>query len=279
MRFGHIEGSPRRWFVSVVALLAAVLLAAACSASPAPAPPAASEPGSPAPGTAGGPGGRPNIVLVLTDDLSTNLVPYLPQVQALQRAGMSFTNYTVTDSLCCPSRSSIFTGQFPHNTGVFTNTGNDGGFALFHSRGLESATFATGVQRAGYRTAMMGKYLNGYQPADSMGGATPYVPPGWSEWDVAGNGYPEFNYDLNENGRVVHYGGNPSDYLTDVLAGKATAFIHSASAAHTPSCWRSPPSPRTRPTLRPRVTRTRFPGSPPRAARPSTPCRPTRPAG
>src|SRR4051812_25906206 len=74
----------------------------------------------------------PNIVLVLTDDLSWNLVQYLPQVRKLQSQGMTFDDYVVTDSLCCPSRSSIFTGRFPHDTGVFTNGGGDGGFDYFH---------------------------------------------------------------------------------------------------------------------------------------------------
>src|ERR1700760_657510 len=50
---------------------------------------------------------HPNIVFVLTDDLSPNLLPYMPHVLALEQAGMSFSNYTVTDSLCCPSRASI----------------------------------------------------------------------------------------------------------------------------------------------------------------------------
>src|SRR5690348_9751475 len=87
---------------------------------------------------------------------------YLPQVQALAKEGTTFANYTVTDSLCCPSRSSLFTGQFPHDTGIFTNGGADGGFATFHQRGEESSTFATDLHAAGYRTAMLGKYLNGY---------------------------------------------------------------------------------------------------------------------
>jgi N-acetylglucosamine-6-sulfatase len=176
----------------------------------------------------------PNIVFVLTDDLSWNLVRYLPQVQKLQSQGLTFNDYVVTDSLCCPSRSSIFTGRFPHDTGVYTNGGNDGGFNYFHSHGEEAQTFATALQANGYRTAMMGKYLNGYQPANPQGGTQPYVPPGWNEWDVAGNGYPEFNYNLNENHSVVHYGSTPTDYLTDVLAGKGTAFINSSARAHTP---------------------------------------------
>ena len=56
---------------------------------------------------------HPNIVFVLTDDLSSDLVEYMPHVRALEQRGMTFTNYTVTDSLCCPSRASKFTGEFP----------------------------------------------------------------------------------------------------------------------------------------------------------------------
>ncbi|KUL25715.1 sulfatase family protein [Actinoplanes awajinensis] len=59
--------------------------------------------------------GPTNIVLVLTDDLSANLVQFMPNVQALAADGTTFSQYTVTDSLCCPSRSSILTGRFPHN--------------------------------------------------------------------------------------------------------------------------------------------------------------------
>ena len=66
---------------------------------------------------------------------------------------------------------------------------------------------------------MVGKYLNGYRPAKN--------PPalGWNEWDVAGNGYPEFNYSLNEDGKLVHYGSAPADYLTDVVSRIGAKFI------------------------------------------------------
>jgi len=57
------------------------------------------------------------------------------------------------------------------------------------------------------------------------------VPHGWSEWDVAGAGYAEFNYNLNQNGRVVHYGSQPADYLTDVLARLADAFIRKSASS------------------------------------------------
>ena len=171
---------------------------------------------------------RPNVVFVLTDDLSWNLVRHMPHVQQLRRRGLTFSRYVVTDSLCCPSRSSIFTGRFPHDTGVFTNGGKDGGYQVFHDKGWEGHTFGTALQPLGYRTAMMGKYLNGYLPRTRL------VPPGWTTWDGAGNAYGEFNYNLNENGGLVHYGGTPSDYLTDVVAAKGAAFIDAAATAKQP---------------------------------------------
>jgi N-acetylglucosamine-6-sulfatase len=173
------------------------------------------------------PGARPNFVFVLTDDLSWNLVRHMPHVQALARAGATMSRYYVVDSLCCPSRSAIFTGEYPHDDGVFTNKGSDGGYGAYNRNKDPLKSFAVAFHRAGYRTALMGKYLNGYSPADS-------VPPGWDEWDVAGNGYPEFGYTLNEDGKQQHYGHKASDYLTDVLDAKAEAFIGSSALAHKP---------------------------------------------
>jgi N-acetylglucosamine-6-sulfatase len=181
---------------------------------------------------------RPNVVFVLTDDLAWNLVTkrYMPHVIALEKQGMTFTNYFVTDSLCCPSRSSIFTGLVPHNTKVFKNKGEHGGYSQFLWRGLEQQTDAAVMHRSGYLASLMGKYLNGYgKPV-----MTTHVPPGWDDWHGASNGYPEFNYDLNENGTINHFGppppppSNAKNYLTDVLSGRATAFINRAAKAHKP---------------------------------------------
>ena len=105
---------------------------------------------------------RPNIVFVLTDDLSRDLVRFMPHVVAMERHGLTFTNYFVSDSLCCPSRASIFTGDFPHDTHVLGQLRPEGGFQASIAASEERHTFAIALQRAGYRTAMMGKYLNGY---------------------------------------------------------------------------------------------------------------------
>ncbi len=94
---------------------------------------------------------RPNFVFVLTDDLSWNLVSHMPNLMALQQAGTTLSRYYVVDSLCCPSRSAIFTGQYPHDDGVFTNAGNDGGYFAFNKHGDQQKSFALDLHKAGYR--------------------------------------------------------------------------------------------------------------------------------
>ncbi|MGW7487211.1 sulfatase family protein [Streptomyces sp. NPDC054786] len=179
-------------------------------------------------------GKKPNILYVLTDDLSWNLVKYMPHVQQLMQKGTTFSNFFATDSQCCPSRSSILTGEFPHNTGVYDNAGNDGGYGAFKSHGNEKKCFGARLQKAGYQTGFMGKYLNEYNPAKTQGTSSPFVPPGWNEWDVAGNGYPEYNYKINENHHVEKKGHSPQDYLTDVISDRATKFIDQSAKSHKP---------------------------------------------
>jgi arylsulfatase A-like enzyme len=171
--------------------------------------------------------GRPNIVFVLADDFSWNLVRFMPNLRRMQREGATFTNYFVTNSLCCPSRASIFTGRFPHNHGVLSNTAPGGGFAAFRRAG-QGHTFATRLERAGYRTSLMGKYLNGYHP---KGG---YVPPGWSDWQVSGSAYGGFGYVLAVNGRSAPFGGRSRDYMTDVLARRSSRFVRRLSQQRHP---------------------------------------------
>src|SRR4051794_16877339 len=97
----------------------------------------------------------PNIVFVLTDDLSTDLLQWLPAAQDLKRDGTSFSRYITSSSLCCPARASILTGQLPHNSGVLLNVGRDGGEPAFIRNGDEQRVFARTLRSAGYRTALI----------------------------------------------------------------------------------------------------------------------------
>lgn len=221
----------RRTRLRALALTASALAAAgllvACTGDKAAAPSAAPSrpPYSP----------RPNIVFVLTDDLSSNLLPYMPQVRKLAAEGMSFSNYSVTDSLCCPSRASIFTGKYPHNTGVFTNDLPDGGLLAFNKYGGPKASYGLALQQGGYRTALTGKYLNRYLVGARLGNLPEnYVPEGWSTWAVGAGAYANFRYSLNEDGDVVSYGNRPEDYLTRVITKIGVSFIEKSVAARKP---------------------------------------------
>jgi N-acetylglucosamine-6-sulfatase len=221
----RIRASTRSGFRLVPCLSIFVLLAAVLPAGgPVPAaarPPAAAPP--------------PNIVFIMADDLDLRLgtLATLPHVKALLTdQGTSFSRYFVPLSLCCPSRASILLGQYPHNHQVYSNQPPEGGFGRFLQLGHEEATLGTALQGAGYRTALLGKYLNGYPESTDR----THVPPGWDEWDSPGGGdpYGEFNYRLNENGVLAAHGAAPQDYLTDVLAAKASAFIARSTAAGRP---------------------------------------------
>lgn len=188
---------------------------------------------------------RPNIVLILTDDEDVASHAYMPKTRALLEAqGTTFDNFFVTNSFCCPSRVTILRGQYPHNTQIQGIQPPTGGFAKFRNLGHQSSTLATWLDAAGYHTAYLGKYLNQYVPEQDG------VPPGWDDWHVGSDNFSNYNYTLNENGRIVAYGESAEDYLTDVVARKSVAIIERAAAAgepfflhistyapHSPSTW------------------------------------------
>jgi len=164
------------------------------------------------------PGDRPNIVFIVADDQRWDTLWAMPTVRSrLARRGIRFTNGFVVNSVCCPSRASILTGQYSHSNGVYRNSSPQGGFASFD----DSSTVATWLQDAGYRTALIGKYLNGYERAQG----NTYVPPGWDRWVAFADRTRYYRYVLNVDGRPERHGGAPDDYSTDVLAEHAVGFI------------------------------------------------------
>ncbi|MBN2549229.1 MAG: sulfatase-like hydrolase/transferase [Anaerolineales bacterium] len=178
---------------------------------------------------------QPNILFILADDLDQKLgtLDYTPNLgKLIAEQGLTISDFFVTNSLCCPSRSTILRGQYTHSHTVYTNRPPTGGFQKFLSQGCEDSTIATWLQDSGYRTVLMGKYLNGYPEEPDP----EHIPPGWTEWysPSKGDPYTNYNYTLNENGDLVPYGDQPEDYLTDVLSDKAVDFIERAEADHTP---------------------------------------------
>jgi arylsulfatase A-like enzyme len=166
---------------------------------------------------------RPNVVMILADDARFDSLSRMPNVERLIAArGVTFTNAFVTTSECCPSRASILCGQYAHTTGVIQNFGPSS-YPHFY----EQSNLAVWLRDAGYETALVGKYLNDYTVYGNH-----HVPPGWLNW-IAMDSVPEekyYDYTLNENGRLVHYGVASSDYSTDVLAGQAVDFVRNAKA-------------------------------------------------
>ena len=172
---------------------------------------------------------RPHIVLVLTDDMRADDLGDVRSVRDRVAAqGTTFRRAFTTTPLCSPSRASILRGQYAHNHGVLGNTGDDAGFETLHGKGLEASTVATWLQAAGYRTGLVGKYINGYASKEDPA----YVPPGWETWVAAIDhaAYSQYDYALNENGTITKHGHKAADYLTTVVGDRAETFIAQAAS-------------------------------------------------
>src|SRR6266540_3704361 len=164
---------------------------------------------------------RPNILILETDDQTVAEMEVLPNVRRLiDDEGVTFDNNFDSFSLCCPSRASFLTGQYSHNNGVRGNALPQGGFEKLDG----TNTLAVWLQRSGYYTAHLGKYLNGYGRRNPL-----EIPPGWSELRgaVDPSTYRYYGYTLNENGVLTTYCAipEPSCYQTDVYRDKADEII------------------------------------------------------
>jgi N-acetylglucosamine-6-sulfatase len=174
---------------------------------------------------------KPNIIFILTDDLDYASAPLMPKIySSLAQQGTTFEEDFVSHAVCCPSRATILTGLYDHNHGVKGDLPPDGGFQKFFSEGIEKSTIATRLQKAGYQTALFGKYLNDY-PGDND---PTYVPPGWDEWYAKMDKQKLYNYRINENGHVAHYGNSTEDFFTDVLSGQVTDFVRRKASDPSP---------------------------------------------
>jgi N-acetylglucosamine-6-sulfatase len=168
---------------------------------------------------------RPNILVLETDDQTVADMAALPKTRALiGDRGTTFANSFVSYSLCCPSRSTLYTGQYAHNHGVLSNKLPSGGFTRLDT----SNWLPLWLQAAGYRTMHVGKFLNGYGRD-----APPTVPPGFDDWNgmVDPSTYKYYGYTVDENGLLSTH---PGVYSTDFITGRANELIAAAAPGRRP---------------------------------------------
>ncbi len=193
---------------------------------------------------------RPNFVIIITDDqrfdtigrctggfdgndLAAGTDACMPFVQQhLVANGTTFTRGYVTTSLCCPARASMLTGRYARHTGVINNQ-------TLHLLD-DTSTLATWLDADGYRTALFGKYGNGFGENPNMFPAG-YVPPGWDAfhafWGTPGyTTYSMVHRDPGGTAAITSYNGRNVApvacapgvvYSTDFLCRQAVDFLAS----------------------------------------------------
>jgi N-acetylglucosamine-6-sulfatase len=179
---------------------------------------------------------HPNVIFILTDDMTSSELAGMPNVESLIAAqGTTFNESYISFPLCCPSRATFMSGQYMHNHGVRGNFPPNGSWTKFAPR--ESNALPVWLHGDGYYNVHIGKYMNGY----ANNATTLYVPPGWDQWYGKVSEDPlYFDYTLIEKTgpsatpHITFYGDQPSDYQTDVFANRAINFVSDSTPAQRP---------------------------------------------
>lgn len=159
--------------------------------------------------------GRPNFLHILTDDQTIDSLRYMKRTERLLgEHGTTFTDYNVVQPLCCPSRATFLSGQYPHNHGVLENVPPYGYAAMDFDH-----TIYTSLHDAGYRTGWVGKVLNTAGPTYGL-----EPEPGFDEWLVPLNASElnMFDFQLSDNGTERDVKGT---FQSTVLAKRAHEFL------------------------------------------------------
>ena len=177
-------------------------------------------------------------------DVELNSLAYMPQARALLAdAGATFSRMYAHVPVCCPSRSSLLSGQFAHNNGCHGNSIAVNCSSPAWQRGPETRAFATALHAAGYATSYAGKYLNDY--GDAAAGGAAHVPPGWDNWQGLLGNSRYYGYTLSNNGVAEPHGSDyAADYLPSVVLNRTLAFLDARlggpapvlAVLSTPSC-------------------------------------------
>ena len=165
----------------------------------------------------------PNVLLVNLDDATEKMLDWrkpdgslvMPNVRSFTSTATVYANTFVDIPSCCPSRFSLFTGRYPHNTGGRLQ---EDGTAL-----PVNETFAHQLKAVGYATAMAGKFLVPWPLT------TP--PPSYDRYSFIKGGY--YNPRINRNGLVATVSG----YSTTLLANDLRGYLNGFEAANDSQPW------------------------------------------
>ncbi|HEX7787578.1 MAG TPA: sulfatase [Methylomirabilota bacterium] len=164
---------------------------------------------------------RPNIVLIVTDDQDLRSMmelrpPRAPlagepvMARTIARTPIEWENAVANNPLCGPSRATVWTGQRSVNHGVVTNTNPVGTLDMEN-------LLPVWLQEGGYKTALVGKSINGYTSATPL--------PGWGTYFVMRLPDQYYEYQISHDGNLLHFGSEPHDYSTDILSEFACNFV------------------------------------------------------
>lgn len=185
-----------------------------------------------------------NIILVLVDDQDVQIGGMTPMKKAkayIGDEGATFVNSFTVTPLCCPSRSSILTGRYPHNHEVRNNSLNGNCSSLQWQKGPEAEAFPTYLNKLKYQTFFSGKYLNQY--GSKAAGSVGHIPPGWDQWHALVGNSQYYNYTLSVNGKEEkHSDSYEDDYLTDLILNRSLHFLDDRSPQHPFFLMLSPPA-------------------------------------
>lgn len=144
---------------------------------------------------------RPNILFIFSDDHAYQAISaydgtllQTPNIDRIAREGMRFDRCLVPNSICGPSRATILTGKYSHLNGFFNNGRNrfDG----------SQTTFPKLLQKAGYQTAIVGKW---HLVTD---------PTGFDYWEILPGQGVYYNPPMIRDGKRVKYEGYTTDIIT-----------------------------------------------------------------
>ncbi|HKE21593.1 MAG TPA: sulfatase-like hydrolase/transferase [Bryobacteraceae bacterium] len=179
-------------------------------------------------------GERPNILLVISDQfrwdcvgaMGINPMNLTPNLDAMASRGVLFRNAFCNQPVCAPTRSSMFTGQYPSKTGVWHN-----GVGLAEN----SVTLASTLRQHGYSANYIGKWHlapNDRQRPETHGAVAPRHRGGFldlweasNELELTSHAYEGDMYDAA--GQPMHFSGQ---YRTDFLTSRAQRFLRSAKS-------------------------------------------------